>query len=81
MESMVRLHTYFTGLREAFTISSIAAALSKDGWAATFYVDHDNKAVLGLRESFNGVAMVVGITCALAGVGGLVGTSTSCSLY
>ena len=44
MESLNRLHTYFTGLSQAFTTSSIAAALAKDEWALTFYKDKDDKA-------------------------------------
>ena len=72
---MTRLHNYFTGLREAFTVSSIGAALSKDGWAEMFYVDKDVKSMLELREALNGIAIALGIVCALAGIGGLVGKS------
>lgn len=79
MESLTRLHTYFTGLREAFTVSSISAALSKDGWASTFYKDSEVKNVLALREGLNAAAMVMGISCALAGIGGLAGMSLSSS--
>lgn len=76
MESMTRLHNYFTGLREAFTVSSVGAALSKDGWAEMFYVDKDVINALSLREILNSIAMVVGILCALGGIGGLVSKST-----
>lgn len=72
MESMTRLHNYFAGLREAFTVSSIGAALSKDGWAEMFYVDKDVQNMLGIKETLNGIAMALGIVCALAGIGGLV---------
>ena len=75
MESMTRLHNYFTGLREAFTVSSVGAALSKDGWAEMFYVDKDVKDALSLREALNAVAIVVGIVCALGGIGGLISKS------
>ena len=44
MESLNRLHTYFTRLSQAFTTSSIAAALAKDEWALTFYKHKDDKA-------------------------------------
>lgn len=50
MESLNRLHTYFTGLSQAFTTSAIAAAMSKDAWALTFYKDKDVKSVTALRE-------------------------------
>ena len=75
MESLVGIHTYFTGLREAFTVSAIGAALSKDGWARTFYNDKDDKSVVALREIFNVMAMTVGIIACLTGIGGLVGMS------
>ena len=79
MESLVRIHTYFTGLREAFTVSAIGAALSKDGWAETFYTDKDDKSVIALREVFNSLTMIIGLVSALSGLGGLVGTSASSS--
>ena len=79
MESLVRIHTYFTGLREAFTVSAIGAALSKDGWAETFYTDKDDKSVVALREVLNSLTMIVGIVSALSGLGGLVGTSAPSS--
>lgn len=75
MQSAVGIHTYFTGLREAFTVSSIGAALSKDSWAETFYKDKDDKSVVALREIFNIIAITVGIIAALSGIGGVVGTS------
>ena len=44
MEPLNRLYTYFTGLSQAFTTSSIAAALAKDEWALTLPKDKDDKA-------------------------------------
>lgn len=74
MESLNRLHTYFTGLGQAFTTSAIAAALSKDSWAETFYTDPDVKSVSVLREILNVLTVIVGIGAALAGLGaGVVG--------
>ncbi len=67
MESLTRIHTYFAGLREAFTVASIAAALAKDSWATTFYTDKDVKSVAALREVLNSLQMIVGIGSALMG--------------
>ena len=63
------LHTYFTGLRDSFEVSAIAAALAKDSFATTFYKDKDDKQVTALKEILNAVAMVVGIGAAAAGLG------------
>ena len=76
MESLNRIHTYFMGLREGFTVSAIASALSKDDWASTFYRDKDVKQVTALREVLNALAMVVGIGAAFAGLGGAAGKSS-----
>ena len=79
MESLTRIHTYFQGLRESFTVSAIGAALSKDSWAETFYRDKDDKSVVALREVLNALSMIVGIVSALSGLGGIVGTSNGLS--
>ena len=70
LESVNRLHTYFTGLSEAFTTAALGAALAKDSWATTFYTDKDDKSVTALREVLNAVSMVVGIGAAFAGLAG-----------
>ena len=70
LESITRLHSYFTGLSEAFEVSAIFAALSKDSWATTFYKDKDVKSVGILREILNAVSAVVGIGSAFAGLAG-----------
>ena len=73
MESLSRVHAYFVGLREGFTVSSIGSALSKDDWASTFYKDKDYKQITALREALNGanLAIALGATFAsLAGPGG-----------
>ncbi len=75
MESLVGIHTYFTGLREAFTVSAIGAALSKDNWAMTFSKDKDDKSVIALREILNVLATTVAMICVLSGLGGIIGTS------
>ena len=72
MESLKGLHTYFTGLREAFELSAIAAALSKDAWAETFYKDKDVKSVAALQEILNSCQTIVGISASLAALGGEV---------
>ena len=57
-------------LREAFAVSAIGAALSKDSWATTFYKDKDDKSVTALKEIFNVLSTVVGIGAAFAGLAG-----------
>ena len=70
LEAVNKLHSYFTGLSQAFEVSSIFAALSKDEWAETFYKDKDDKSVTVLKEILNAVATVIGIGAAFAGLGG-----------
>lgn len=72
LESVKRLHGYFMGLSQAFEVSAIFAALSKDSWAKTFYKDKDVKSVSILREIFNAVGVVVGLGSAFAGLAGTV---------
>lgn len=73
MESLNRFHTYFTGLSQAFEVSAIATALSKDDWAETFYVDKDVKSIIALRLVFAFLQIIIGIGAALAGLGPAVG--------
>lgn len=68
MQSVNRLHSYFSGLSEAFQTASITAALSKDSWATTFYKDKDVKSVTALKEILNAATTVVGIGAAFAGL-------------
>ncbi|KAL8926287.1 MAG: hypothetical protein Q9208_003009 [Pyrenodesmia sp. 3 TL-2023] len=68
MQSVNRLHSYFSGLSQAFQTASIAAALSKDSWATTFYKDKDVKSVTALKEILNAATTVVGIGAAFAGL-------------
>ena len=70
LESINRLNAYFTGIGEAFEVSSIGAALSKDSWATTFYKDKDKKSVTILREVLNAAATTVGLGAAGARMGG-----------
>lgn len=70
LESVNRLHSYFQGLGEAFQSASIAAALTKDSWATTFYKDKDVKSVTALKEALNAVTTVVGVGAAFAGLAG-----------
>lgn len=69
LESVNRLHTYFTGLSEAFTTSALGAALSKDEWALTFYKDKDDKSVDSLKNVLTVVTTIVGVGAAFAGLG------------
>ena len=52
MEPLDRFHTYFTGLTQAFEVSAITTALSKDDWAETFYVNKDVKNIIALGLVF-----------------------------
>ncbi|KAL8692827.1 MAG: hypothetical protein Q9218_002210 [Villophora microphyllina] len=70
MESVNRLHSYFTGLGQAFEVASIGAALSKDSWATVFYKDKDVKSVTVLKEIINAITTVIGIGSAFAGLAG-----------
>ncbi|KAM0187316.1 hypothetical protein ACHAPI_011229 [Fusarium lateritium] len=63
------MHTYFTGIGEAFTTAALDAALSKDSWATTFYHDKDVKSATILKEVLVGVATIVGIGASFAGLG------------
>lgn len=73
------MHTYFTGLSQAFEVSAIGAALRKDSWATTFYKDKDDDAATALKEILNGIATVVGVVAAFASgpVGSAVGGSAA----
>ncbi|KAL9128843.1 MAG: hypothetical protein Q9217_002569 [Psora testacea] len=68
MESLNRIHAYFMGLREGFTVSAIGAALSKENWASTFYRDKDNKQVNALKQALSAIQIVIGIGTAVASV-------------
>ncbi len=70
IESVNRLHSYFTGLGQSFEVSAIASALSKDSWATTFYRDKDDKSALVLKEVLNALNTVIGIGAAFAGLAG-----------
>ena len=76
MESLNRFHSYFTGLGQAFTTSAIAAALSKDNWAETFYIDKDDKAATILKELLNALGTIIGLIGAFAGLGPTVSVSS-----
>lgn len=81
-ESVNRLHSYFIGLSQSFEVSAIAAALSKDSWALTFYKDKDDKSATVLKEILNLVATIVGIGASFAGlidpvVGAMAGAASA----
>ncbi|KAI4253819.1 MAG: hypothetical protein LQ352_003460 [Teloschistes flavicans] len=80
MESVNRLHAYFTGMGQAFEVASIGAALSKDSWATVFYKDKDVKSVTVLREVINAITTVIGIGAAFGGLGGAVAGAAASSL-
>ena len=73
MESINRFHSYFMGMRQGFTVSAIASALSKDNWATTFYKDKDDKQVKALREILTATQAIIGICAAFAGLAGPIG--------
>lgn len=73
MESFNRFHTYFIGLSQAFKVSPIATALSKDGRVEMFYVDKDVKSIMLLRLVFDFLQIIIGIGAASAGLGPAVG--------
>ena len=70
LEAVQNLHEYFAGLGQAFEISAINAALSKDSWATTFYKDKDDKSVGPLKELLNGLQTIVGLGATAAILGG-----------
>ncbi|OQD80442.1 hypothetical protein PENANT_c035G06204 [Penicillium antarcticum] len=70
LESVNRLHNYFTGIGEAFTTTALGAALSKDSWATTFYRDKDDKSVGALKNVLTLVTTIVGVGASFAGLGG-----------
>lgn len=70
LESVNRLHSYFTGVGQAFSTAALGAALSKDEWATTFYKDKDVKSVTALKEVLNAVVTIIGIGASFAGLGG-----------
>lgn len=70
LESVNRLHSYFTGVGQAFSTAALGAALSKDQWATTFYKDKDDKDATVLKEVLNAVVTVIGIGASFAGLGG-----------
>jgi hypothetical protein len=70
LESVNHLHSYFSGLSQAFEVSAIAAALSKDSWATTFYKDKDDKRATVLKEILNLISTSVGIGASFAGLAG-----------
>ncbi|KAI9799090.1 MAG: hypothetical protein M1833_004284 [Piccolia ochrophora] len=81
LESVNRFHSYFIGLSQAFETSAIAAALSKDSWALTFYRDKDVKSVTVLKEVLNAVAIVVGLGAAAAGMAGAGAGAAANAVY
>ncbi|KAL9099179.1 MAG: hypothetical protein Q9163_005285 [Psora crenata] len=69
LNSLRGVNSYFQGLREAFEVSSIAAALTKDSWATTFYRDKDNKNGNAFRQLLSGIATAIGLAAVGAGMG------------
>ncbi|KAI1373492.1 hypothetical protein F4677DRAFT_217379 [Hypoxylon crocopeplum] len=70
LEGINRLHSYFTGISEAFEVSAIASALSKESWSTTFYNPKSNdKTISTLREVLNTLTTVIGIGASFAGLG------------
>ncbi|KAL6718497.1 hypothetical protein ACLMJK_004589 [Lecanora helva] len=72
IEAVQNLHSYFQGLRDAFEVSAIAAALSKDAWATTFYKDAEDLNESPLKHVLFTLETVVGIGAAAAGLPGAI---------
>lgn len=70
LEGVSHLHTYFMNLGASLEVSAIAAALSKDSWALTFYNDKDVQSTTALKEILNAVGTIIGIGAAFAGLSG-----------
>ncbi|KAI9793774.1 MAG: hypothetical protein M1833_000666 [Piccolia ochrophora] len=64
--SMRNLHSFFSNLKAAFSISGIFASLKKDEWAWTYYKDKDDVDMTAQNELFVGLMTVVGISAAFA---------------
>ncbi|KAI1078840.1 hypothetical protein F5B20DRAFT_194404 [Whalleya microplaca] len=81
LEAVNRLHSYFTGLSEAFEVSAIASALSKDKWSKTFYKPKNNdKTINTLKAVLTAITTTIGIGATFAGLGegtALLGTAGS----
>ena len=70
LEAVTRLHDYYTGVREAFTVSTNYAALGLNKWVTTFYKDKDVDAGIFLKEVFNGFGTVFGMIAAFGALEG-----------
>ena len=66
LQSTQNLHAYFQGLSQAFQVSAIFAALSKDEWARTYYTDVKDFSKTALKELVNAITSVVGVIAAFA---------------
>ena len=66
LESIRRLHSYFSGLAETMQSSAIGAALSEQYWAYTFYTDKDDKDMTMFKEIANALIVVVALAAAMA---------------
>lgn len=67
LESIRRVHSYFSGLAETMQSSAIGAALSEQSWAYTFYTDKDDKDMTMFKEIANALIVVVALAAAMAG--------------
>ena len=79
-EAINRLHSYFTGMSQAFETAAIGAALAKDSWATTFYKDKDDKSVGPLREMMAAATIGVGLATAAAGLLPPVGAAAAAAM-
>lgn len=70
LEAVNRLHSYFTGISQAFETSAIAASLSKESWSLTFYESKDNTGTIStLKEVLTLSTTIIGVGAAFAGLG------------
>jgi hypothetical protein len=61
LESVTNLHKYFQLLSDAVRDASNFAALAKDNWAYTFYIDKNSFNAVFLKELLNALAVVIAL--------------------
>lgn len=77
LESMTHLRQYFKALEISFVNAGIQAALVKDNWAYTYYVDKDDFSTTAISILLIAVVTVINIVAAFAGPAGWVAMTAS----
>jgi len=78
-ESIVRLHSYFMGLRETFESATFNAAFSKDDWTLKFNRNEDRD-IEEVRDILTGAQALFGIGVAAASLAGPITAATGGAL-